>query len=198
MARPLRRLRSPLCWCVAVTAVALLSFGCSSEDGVADEKTYEEVLADATQLAPAAQQPALEDGEVTFAEYEAAVFEAVDCMKSSGVEVTDGPTLGPGGRYDYDVQGDLDDPERDNEILEAVFGCQNEHLGFIESLHFYREPLSEDEQTEQLAGFVDCASAVTGLEYTDIAQPGEVMQQTFDAGIDTLQLGDCLAEYGFG
>lgn len=188
--------RLPLALVVAGMSVVSL-FGCSSSDNDDEQSTYADALAQAKELAPEAQQEAISDGTVTFAEYEAAVFATIECFKRNGIEVAEEPHLTEGGRYDYGIQGS-DDPEKDNAILEKMFACQDEHLSFIESLHFHRDPLSPEEEDERLAGFIQCASGVTGLEYRDVEGPGQVMEQTSDAGLDPRRLEECLAEFGYG
>ncbi|MEM8923372.1 MAG: hypothetical protein AAGD35_07695 [Actinomycetota bacterium] len=160
--------------------------------------SYADVLADAIEFAPARQQPAFEDGVVTFAEYQSAVFSAMDCLREEGVEIVSGPTLNAGGRYDYEIRGDLNDDERDTEIVNSVFMCLDEHLSFVESVHLYKPPLTDAEELQRLDGFVDCAAEVTGLDYTDIEQPGQVLEQTHDAGLETRQLRSCLARLDYG
>ncbi|MEM9134828.1 MAG: hypothetical protein AAF962_21575 [Actinomycetota bacterium] len=188
--------------------VAVLGTGCAPGEGgqggaVAGEAEqsdpgYADVLADAIEFAPPAQQAAFDDGVVTFAEYRSAVFATMACLQVEGVEVVSGPTLNAGGRYDYEIQGDLDDDERDGEILDKVFRCLDEHLSFIEAVHFYAPPLTDAEEKQRLDGFIDCAIEVTGLDYGDVDGPGEVLQQTYDAGLETRQLRSCLARFDYG
>ncbi|MEM7324202.1 MAG: hypothetical protein AAF531_14020 [Actinomycetota bacterium] len=186
---------------VAVTLVLVMTVAaCADQRDEQDQVAFEDILAQANQFAPPAQRPALADGVITFDEYEAAVFATVDCLEENGAAVVSGPTLEANHRYDWETQGYPDDPERDDEVVGIIFRCMDEHLSYIDSIFFYEEPLSEVEERRRFNEFIECAQDITGLDHGSVSVeegPGVVLQQTFDAGIDTTKLEGCLAEHGY-
>lgn|GEM_PF-5536758 len=76
----------------------------------------------------AVQKRALEDAELTFAEYESAVLEAAECIRASGGEVT--LELNVRGRYKYITSY----PAERNDVGQAVSDCIRDHLSVLEQL----------------------------------------------------------------
>jgi hypothetical protein len=95
---------------------------------------------------PDSQRVLIEDGELTFAEYERAVFNLVDCVSAEGIEVLS-PELEDDNFYSYTVV--LTDRS------DAVVGaCEAEHFSYIELVWAEvnrQDPADEQREIEQVA-----------------------------------------------
>lgn len=109
------------------TLLALLALvsACSRPDAI-EERLSQELLA-AQENAPAHQLAALQDGVVTFAEYEAAVLATVSCLRDAGIEVRDVRVSPDGRQIRYTCGGA---PDSGVDTLEKTFnGCRDTHSG---------------------------------------------------------------------
>jgi hypothetical protein len=95
---------------------------------------------------PDSQRVLIEDGSLTFEEYERAVFNLVDCVSAEGIEVLE-PELEDDNFYSYTVaQTDRSD---------AVVGaCTTEHFSYIQRVWAEvnrQDPADEQREIEQVA-----------------------------------------------
>lgn len=105
--------------------------GCTTD--ALSEETQREVRA-----APAAQQPALADGVVTFDEYEAATLALVDCIEAGGFATTAGLVDPP--RSDlppkFNVSVEVGpDPSAEDEVNRLYDACAVEHQSVVSAVY---------------------------------------------------------------
>lgn len=72
------------------------------------------------------QRPLLEDGELTFPEYERAIFATVDCVEGQGLKVN-GPVLTAMDTYYFEVSGDRDPTA-------ALQACEEQYSSLVSRL----------------------------------------------------------------
>ncbi|MFT4744636.1 MAG: hypothetical protein ACI9AD_000481 [Nitriliruptoraceae bacterium] len=95
---------------------------------------------------PDSQRVLIEDGELTFAEYERALFNLVDCMTAEGIKVLE-PDLVDGKFYSYTVA----QTDRSDAVVDA---CDTEHFSYIEQVWADvnpQDPADEQREIEQVA-----------------------------------------------
>ena len=101
---------------------------------------------------PVSQAAALEDGVITFEEYEAAYERTVACMRDSGI-VVDGPKPENGARFlTFSFQGGVGDAEADEP-------CRREHLDLVNGLWLAQAAPSEAEAEVIAREYTACLRA---------------------------------------
>jgi hypothetical protein len=92
----------------------------------------------------------LEDGQITYAEYERATLEMVDCLRGQGVDV-DGPR--PASLDGFLTYGFYEEDARG-----AFTACESEYGSVVFAVYFAQQiPTGADLQQEKLA-LIDCAN----------------------------------------
>jgi len=128
-------------------AFAVVLASCSSGDA---EISAREPLPEGLS---AFQREMLEDGEVTFDEYERAVLAAMQCLRDAGIR-TAGPDLVDGRFYTFDF-AEGDDPARTDDVLA---GCEEEYLSEVEWAwsEASRTPQDDERHEQFYGGVADC------------------------------------------
>lgn len=184
--------------CVAALAiaVAIVSTACSADgnsqqqfNSAVDELT-QRAIADALDEAPRAQQEALSDGVVTFAEYEAAVLGTLSCLSDAGVKVFDVGRSPDGKSITYTYGGVPDDRV---DTLEAIYNdCRDSHSSFVEEVYSIQNAVPAQEHQDRLAKAAACIAQI------GIAVPPEPSLAELTALISENPSGvaDCLTTAG--
>lgn len=154
-----------MCLIAAVLAVAACGRGSSADEagrrptdvGLAQ---YPGVLAQigvALSDVPEGQRDALRDGIVTFAEYEAAAFAVVECVRDLGYTILTGPELDPSGLlvlFTYGLgQGDLEDARQ--HFLEAR-KCHDDYLSLVLQVWLWQNQPTEDQLQAARSTLLHC------------------------------------------
>jgi hypothetical protein len=138
---------------------------------------------------PVSQAVALEDGVVTFEEYEAAFERTVVCLRDSGI-VVDGPKPLNGDRFlTFSYQGGIDDGEADGP-------CRSEHLDLIDTLWNLQSIPTEEELVQIVTDYRDCVVAA-GVPVDEGATMEELDRIVGDVGSYELDLAvrPCVERY---
>jgi hypothetical protein len=135
-----------------VVVIALVASACSSS---AAREVSPEVQAFLDRLGddvPVSQAAALEDGVITFEEYEAAYERTVACMRDSGL-VVKGPKPENAGRFlTFSFQGGVGDAEADEP-------CRREHLDLVNGLWLAQAAPSAAEAEVMAREYAACLRA---------------------------------------
>lgn len=141
-------------------------------------------LGDTTPAPSPAQLKSLEDGQVTRAEYEAAVTAVLECLVAEGVRVSD-PVAG--GVDDAELRyqfGFLDDSAQEQEVLRIHDRCYARHLVGVDDL--WVSQLWPAREAELL----NCARKALG-EGAEGLSAEEVVESALSGGADG-RLRPCL------
>ncbi len=131
---------------------------------------------------PEYQNRILEDGIVSFAEYERAVMDTVSCLEAMGYEAHVEEELG-GMALSIAVVGTGGDSESENRERQAYFKCENHYLSNVQQL--YAETLRDFQYALQDA-IVECSQSLGFDQVTDFPTWAETWGQTGDP-----ELGAC-------
>lgn len=146
-------------WVVQLLILMALVAACGSSGADERDAAIAEIVEQALPNASEFQAEILEDGEVTFEEYERSVLATLACAKEAGLEVM-GPDLDPDGiRYDYlyrgvDANGDL---LPDSVVLGRFDGCYARYGERVDSVYFAQHVESfGDAPIEIKEAYADC------------------------------------------
>ena len=141
---------------------------------------------------PVSQAAALEDGVITFEEYEAAYERTVACMRDSGL-VVNGPIPVNGGRFlGYAYEGGVDDGEADEP-------CLREHLDLVEGL-WGAQAMPSVAEAEVIAQEYTACLRAAGVVIEGELSLEEVDLVALEAapGPNGDAVGRCSEQYSFG
>ncbi len=148
-----------------ILAAPLTIVACAATDGE-DESGEErnEVIARIIDNTTAEQERFLRDGEVTEADYEAAVLAAVQCMEEAGYE-TSTAEHGHVIRIQGEGVASLEEVDR---WQAAYDDCADTYLRDVEQVWQLQHAPSEQEQQEREAAYLACVQD-HGIEAGDLA-----------------------------
>jgi len=109
------------------------------------------------------QQAIFVDGTVSFAEYEQAIFDQVECLRSEGIVATD-PELDGNNFYAYSTRNPPE--ETADEFSEIMANCFDEHLSAVEFGYADSATPSEEESDQFYEEVVACVRS-NGVEVDD-------------------------------
>jgi hypothetical protein len=183
---------------VAAAALALLA-ACST-GGDAGSNQFADLMSQANDY----QKRIMQDGEVTFAEYEQAVLAAKQCVMDEvgSLVIVNGPTLA--ADEVHLVLGfsaaDGDDPDQtDGEIDLAILGCLSEYVDYVELAYARTHQPSEAEIRQAVADLIRCLNQAGFDSLTVDSTMREVGETVTDAPADMNEAGGrCIAEHGLG
>ncbi|WP_454293498.1 hypothetical protein [Salana multivorans] len=184
---------------VSLAAVALVATAaCGADDdpdGANDLDWYLE-------NAPANQRVLLEDGELTYAEYEQAVISARDCVIEAGYEP--GPIELTQGLLGYEIEVDYtgeSDPEAaDQRFLEITDSCWNDNTGLVSMFWAQTLVLDRDEKEAMRPEVIACLNDA-GLDLPDNASDDQIAEALIQDAEDNAQVvgpspvDECLDEF---
>lgn len=190
----------------AVTAVLLAAVGaCAApvDEGVGEQDPAAAVAQEARAAgADAAQVAALDDGEVTYEEYEAAMTRAFACMREQGFQVDVRGTRPYNGVpvLDFQVRGTTAGTSLDTDAGRALLeDCTTRHSTHVEG---FWQTLSPD-----AVAFTERRDAAlrpllrTCLEDNDVDVPDDASMQDMVASATDLLVRtdgvDCMTEIGY-
>jgi len=144
------------------------------------------------------QVAVLEGGEVSFADYEAAVNRSIACMRAAGIEVVGGEVDDSRGYpvIPYSFAGSSEG-RSDEQTLALADACMSEHSMFVEGA-YQTSPAALEAQDARFQpfrdGIVDCIRENEGDVEADAPR-----EQVLLAAFQVQEAGgpDCLAESGF-
>jgi hypothetical protein len=137
---------------ILVAVMAITASACGSNSGDDVSLLLVDFLDRLGDDVPVSQAAALEDGVITFEEYEAAYERTIACMRDSGMFVK-GPIPENGGRFlGYAYQGGIDDGEADGP-------CRSEHLDLIDTLWNLQAIPTEEELVQIVIDYRNCVVA---------------------------------------
>lgn len=154
----------------AVVAIAMLVAACSGGSAV-DLKDLPDgvspaVLIDISEF----QQQLLSDGEVTFSEYEEAVFATMRCLTRAGIWVSDPMLDAAGSSYRFDFGGAY--TEAEGEEMENTYEkCYREFQDAVDEVWAIQNGPSEEEITVFYERVLECVRAKGFDIVIDAQQP---------------------------
>ena len=145
----------------AIAVFMAVAVACSGGDG--DERLFadalpegwgpiEPVLAEAS----AYQRAILEDGTLTFEEYERAVLDTVACLRDADVRIVSAPSLQPDGRtleFTFTGGSSRADAEAAGRVYDT---CYAEHLDLVSLVWVFLDPTSERQLANARREFASC------------------------------------------
>jgi hypothetical protein len=133
-------------------------------------KVPEAYLQGVLEDAPPEQQAKLADGGLTFAEYEGAVLDAAECIRSGGLQVI-GPSLdGSGTYYEFQAVARNDSFAADQAL---IADCTQRHMNAVADVWSVQHLPSEDTLQEARVALESC------LREAGVALPDEPTSADF-------------------
>jgi|SRR6185312_3561491 hypothetical protein len=123
--------------------------------------------------APAFQKAILQDGTVTFDEYQRAVFATIQCAKDHGVKILTGPTLGPGKKYVYTMGGGTTTADLGATQAQYV-NCLNQYENLVDIAWTNETRPTQDQVNKARAALITCLQQA-GLTVPDSPAPSDFL-----------------------
>lgn len=145
------------------------------------------------------QKPMLEDGVVTFAEYERATLAEIDCIKKALPSVrvdgpnptqSDHPTL----EYTLEVVGDIP-AEQEADFEKSQAECHATYLSDVGAVWATQDIPSEEERKTLLASLRDCL-VDAGVDLPAKAELDDIADALDAAGEPSDQVAGCMEKFG--
>ena len=121
--------------------------------------------------APAFQKAILQDGTVTFDEYQKSVFATIQCAKDHGAKILTGPTLGPGKKYVYTYA--MGDGASADSGQAAYMDCFNQYENLIDIAWTYETKPTQEQSNKARAALITC------LQQAGLTVPGSPAPSDF-------------------
>jgi hypothetical protein len=137
---------------VALTlAIAtLLAVACG---GQKQDRPLPEGLGDALKATSAFQRNLLQDGELTYSEYESSVLATVQCLKDRGVTISVEPRLVPGKRLEFAYETS---EANDASASSAYDDCYREYENLVDIVWYRQNAPSQQQLDAARAALADC------------------------------------------
>lgn len=184
---------------VSLAVVALVATtACGSTDDAVDGVDLDWYLDNA----PESQRALLEDGELTYVEYEQAVIAARDCVVQAGYEPS--PIELSRGELVYEIEVDYtgeSDPEAaDRQFLETAARCWEDNTGIVSMFWAQMLVLDRDEKEAMRPEVIACLNDA-GLDLPHDASDDKIAEALTREAEESLDAGgpppsdECLDEF---
>lgn len=158
-------------------AVASCGGGSSPPPELQRERLVERLIERTTPF----QAAIIEDGTVTYAEYESAILGTLECVNDAGFETRDLTTNAVGDLFFSYGGGDLEAADV------AYESCYVDFASEVDDLYHFAPVVSEKERREMQQGSITCLADL-GLIVSDPPSPDEI-QMVLESGAEAI---DCL------
>lgn len=178
--------------------VALLTsiVGCNGPDGNAPDSALIGGLPPGFGSdASAFEKGILDDGEVSYAEYERANLMMVECLEQNGIEATEVVPASEDGFLNFNFFRP-DDPEGARRADEVFLDCENQYSKYVFSVYWTQNLPTGEQLVERKAELVACLeeAGTTGLSVDPSTT--ELAERLFIRGEDlSEEQVDCFARY---
>jgi len=159
----------------AALAFALVSGASAACGGAADGPPPQGELQEILNQTSDFQRAFLQDGEVSFEEYERSVFGTVQCLMDHGIRILSGPKLVAGGtHFEFSFGGAQNDADHDAQ-LGVYDGCYREHQDAVDYVWAGQNRPDQKTLDDARAALAECLRAA-GVPLPD--EPSTIDFQT--------------------
>ncbi len=184
---------TPFLVAIAVVTVAACSTHSHGPDSFDDRQAQlrHAVISRGLAEAPDTQKRMLEDGIVSFPEYESAILATIGCLQDAGIAVTEIARSPDGETIEYTYGGV---PESELDALDDTYDrCRNEHSVYVEELYSVQNAESNEQYQERLAS----AHACIGELGIDLPESSTLADLVDLIAADPVGVSECLESAGF-
>jgi hypothetical protein len=182
------KLSSAFAWSSSLLVVFSLT-SCASPQNEPAPLDVSEIAANTTEF----QHQIIEDGEVTYAEYEKAVLAQRQCVQGTGAVPTELYEIGNNElAFDYEVRAA--DDETASRISSEADQCRLEYLVDVGRVWAYQQVLTEEQRDEMQPLVVACLNEA-GLEIDNDADLASIVKAIGGDSAMTDAAQPCVKEY---